>query len=155
MRIISFMFHHNRYIRAISSNESRRSRRRRVKISIEALFHVDFLTPSYPSRPSKDTHEYIYIYQPHKQRVYKIHRANSFTYTTFDVQSVAFIRNLAKIRRKVAIFGPIIITRPRSSSLDFGYSTFPRVGGSVSPSSHSEFIQRRWWWLVISVVVSK
>lgn len=88
------MFHHNRYIRAISSNESRRSRRRR-KISIEALFHVDFLTPSYPSRPSKDTHEYIYIYQPHKQRVYKIHRANSFTYTTFDVQPVAFIRNLA------------------------------------------------------------
>lgn len=95
MRIISFMFHHNRYIRAISSNESRRSRRRRVKISIEALFHVDFLTPSYSSRPSKDTHEYIYIYQPHKQRVYKIHRANSFTYTTFDVQPVAFIRNLA------------------------------------------------------------
>lgn len=97
MRIISFMFHHNRYIRAISSNESRRSRRRRVKISIEALFHVDFLTPSYPSRPSifqRYARIYIYIYQPHKQRVYKIHRANSFTYTTFDVQPVAFIRNL-------------------------------------------------------------
>lgn len=138
MRIISFMFHHNRYIRAISSNESRRSRRRRVKISIEALFHVDFLTPSYPSRPSifqRYARIYIYICQPHKQRVYKIHRANSFTYTTFDVQkSLLFeISPLgAKIRRKVAIFGPIIITRPRSSSLDFGYSTFLRVEGSVS-----------------------
>lgn len=159
MRIISFMFHHNRYIRAISSNESRRSRRRRVKISIEALFHVDFLTPSYPSRPSKDTHEYIYIYINLISNVYTrfIEQILSrILLLTFNPSLLFEISPLgAKIRRKVAIFGPIIITRPRSSSLDFGYSTFPRVGGSVSPSSHSEFIQRRWWWLVISVVVSK
>lgn len=162
MRIISFMFHHNRYIRAISSNESRRSRRRRVKISIEALFHVDFLTPSYPSRPSifqRYARIYIYIYINPISNVYTrfIEQILSrILLLTFNPSLLFEISPLgAKIRKKVAIFGPIIITRPRSSSLDFGYSIFPRVGGSVSPSSHSEFIQRRWWWLVISVVVSK